>query len=131
MFDAATGEHIYLSTACLHDQHERCPLVCQWCGDDCLCLCHRSKERAVTEPVDNPATPDVDLDPDGEPGTVAAPELGQAGEAEPLPDGDADNDDAQADVDEDDEDLADGDPENVDDTEDDEVLLGGPVEDEV
>lgn len=45
MFDASTGEHIYLSTACLHDLHDRCRLVCKFCATECLCMCHRPKEN--------------------------------------------------------------------------------------
>lgn len=58
--------HIYISTACQHDLHTRCRRVCKYCNEACLCLCHtRPKEIAVTNPesLDNPATPDSDLDP--------------------------------------------------------------------
>lgn len=64
MFDAATGEHIYVSTACLHDLHELCRLVCKHCGVPCWCDHHYtdSKGTPVTEPLDNPAAPDADSD---------------------------------------------------------------------
>jgi hypothetical protein len=40
MFDAATGEHIYLSTACLHELHGRCRRTCKFCDTPCWCDCH-------------------------------------------------------------------------------------------
>lgn len=46
MFDATTGEHIYLSTACLHDLHLRCRMACKFCGEACLCLCHYPEGRS-------------------------------------------------------------------------------------
>jgi len=44
-------EHIYLSTACLHDLHEQCgcrqrergdvsPAHCKYCAAECICPCH-------------------------------------------------------------------------------------------
>lgn len=44
-------EHEYLSTACLHEQHEYCnamvgyqgqkrPATCKFCDAKCVCLCH-------------------------------------------------------------------------------------------
>lgn len=44
--------HTYLSTACLHDNHDHCrarenlqgepkiPATCKWCGAPCICPCH-------------------------------------------------------------------------------------------
>jgi hypothetical protein len=32
--------HGYLSTACIHDQHDNCRLVCKFCHTVCLCKCH-------------------------------------------------------------------------------------------
>ena len=38
------SEHYYLSTACQHDQCERCRVTCKFCQAECLCPCHqRSK----------------------------------------------------------------------------------------
>jgi hypothetical protein len=46
--------HAYLSTACLHENHEHCqcktnlegeekiPGTCKWCAAPCICPCHRS-----------------------------------------------------------------------------------------
>lgn len=44
-------EHVYLSTSCLHDEHEYCqsetgllgqkvPASCKFCKADCICPCH-------------------------------------------------------------------------------------------
>lgn len=33
--------HIYISTACQHELHERCRLKCKFCQVECFCLCHR------------------------------------------------------------------------------------------
>ena len=47
-----TLDHVYLSTACLHDLHGYCqatarpdgtpktPGVCKFCGTPCVCPCH-------------------------------------------------------------------------------------------
>ena len=32
--------HWYLSTACLHEQHEHCRLTCKYCNAACDCRCH-------------------------------------------------------------------------------------------
>jgi hypothetical protein len=48
--DASTN-HVYLSTVCLHGEHEYCrantgaagtkiPAVCKWCSAPCQCECH-------------------------------------------------------------------------------------------
>jgi len=46
------GEHIYLSTSCLHDEHRHCrsavnveggpkePGTCKFCPARCICQCH-------------------------------------------------------------------------------------------
>lgn len=47
----AEGKHIYLSTSCLHDDHEYCqrttghmglkePTECKFCNRKCICTCH-------------------------------------------------------------------------------------------
>jgi len=33
--------HDYLSTACYHELHERCRLVCKFCETPCACICHQ------------------------------------------------------------------------------------------
>lgn len=30
----------YKSTACFHDEHEKCRKVCKYCGVACWCPCH-------------------------------------------------------------------------------------------
>jgi len=35
--------HLYLSTACHHDQHDRCRKTCKFCNTPCLCRCHGSE----------------------------------------------------------------------------------------
>jgi hypothetical protein len=48
------GAHVYLSTGCLHGQHDYCqadtgksgaktPSVCKWCPAKCVCPCHREE----------------------------------------------------------------------------------------
>lgn len=37
------GEHFYVSTACLHDRHDDCRLICKWCDAPCNCRCHREE----------------------------------------------------------------------------------------
>lgn len=50
---AEPDEHIYLSTACLHDRHDHCnamvgyqgakrPAQCKFCDARCVCACHVS-----------------------------------------------------------------------------------------
>jgi hypothetical protein len=51
-------EHAYLSTACLHLQHDYCsakqrpdgttkiPSSCKFCGTPCICACHQSANPA-------------------------------------------------------------------------------------
>ncbi|MCD9141084.1 hypothetical protein [Streptomyces albireticuli] len=47
------GGHVYLSTGCLHGDHDYCqnhtglsgqktPAVCKFCEAPCVCACHRS-----------------------------------------------------------------------------------------
>jgi hypothetical protein len=47
------GTHYYLSTGCLHGEHEYCqnkagqagpkrPAQCKFCGASCRCRCHRN-----------------------------------------------------------------------------------------
>lgn len=33
--------HDYVSTACVHRDHEHCIPTCFYCGVTCLCVCHR------------------------------------------------------------------------------------------
>lgn len=46
------GAHVYLSTSCLHDEHEYCqakagragtkkPAECKFCTAPCVCRCHK------------------------------------------------------------------------------------------
>lgn len=37
--------HDYLSTACLHQLHERCRKTCKFCETGCRCSCHRGTEQ--------------------------------------------------------------------------------------
>lgn len=50
-----TAGHIYLSTACLHGEHDYCnstsghagdkiPARCKWCPATCVCQCHTPEE---------------------------------------------------------------------------------------
>jgi hypothetical protein len=36
-------EHRYLSTYCLHDNHDACRLRCKTCDASCVCDCHRGR----------------------------------------------------------------------------------------
>jgi hypothetical protein len=59
---AQTGEHVYLSTGCLHDNHGYCrsrtglnglkrPAECKHCGSQCVCGCHVDEvETEITQP---------------------------------------------------------------------------------
>jgi hypothetical protein len=38
------SKHFYLSTACLHDLHDKCRKACKYCGSGCQCSCHGSVE---------------------------------------------------------------------------------------
>lgn len=53
--------HLYLSTGCLHDQHDYCqshtglsgakrPASCKWCAARCVCPCHQQAATEATEP---------------------------------------------------------------------------------
>lgn len=58
--EARTHPHIYLSTGCLHGEHDYCragirgdggpkrPARCKFCDARCICVCH-----AVEDPVDD------------------------------------------------------------------------------
>jgi len=39
------GDHIYLSTFCLHGEHLVCRIVCKMCAAPCVCSCHDDDER--------------------------------------------------------------------------------------
>lgn len=30
----------YVTEACVHDEHDVCGVLCRYCGEMCLCLCH-------------------------------------------------------------------------------------------
>lgn len=34
-------EHLYLSTACLHEQHDQCRQTCKFCEAPCICEHHK------------------------------------------------------------------------------------------
>lgn len=49
------GEHVYLSTGCLHGEHGYCkgtdgaagpkkPATCKFCSANCVCPCHRNED---------------------------------------------------------------------------------------
>lgn len=52
------GQHVYLSTACLHDFHEHCQApvnlqgdpkiagTCKWCSSRCVCPCHNARQSS-------------------------------------------------------------------------------------
>jgi hypothetical protein len=53
------GQHVYLSTACLHERHGYCaattgqagpktPAQCKFCAAPCTCPCHRRPEGNAT-----------------------------------------------------------------------------------
>jgi hypothetical protein len=39
------SEHDYLSTACLHGEHQHCRLVCKFCPAECRCECHQPEHE--------------------------------------------------------------------------------------
>ncbi|WP_280391490.1 hypothetical protein [Nocardia wallacei] len=42
--------HDYLSTACLHELHDRCRLTCKWCPSTCRCACHATPTTEGDQP---------------------------------------------------------------------------------
>jgi len=32
--------HVYLSTACMHELHDKCIKKCKFCPSKCVCDCH-------------------------------------------------------------------------------------------
>ncbi len=47
------NDHLYLSTACYHELHSKCRLVCKYCGEDCICPCHVRKHDSAGKIVSN------------------------------------------------------------------------------
>jgi len=43
--------HHYVSTACLHDLHDRCRRTCKFCASPCACHCHLTSPET---PEDSP-----------------------------------------------------------------------------
>ena len=54
------GQHVYLSTGCLHGRHDYCqgttglagkkrPGECKFCGAKCVCECHAPAERSFSD----------------------------------------------------------------------------------
>ncbi len=44
IYELAEPTHLYMSTACMHDIHDKCRLTCKYCGVPCTCNCHAHKE---------------------------------------------------------------------------------------
>lgn len=65
-----SDRHIYLSTYCIHGNHEACRLTCKTCEQPCVCGCHEEghadAEQGGEAGVDSPASAAADV-----------PELGQ------------------------------------------------------
>lgn len=40
MHGAVSGTHRYTSTACLHEMHQDCRMLCKFCDTACVCECH-------------------------------------------------------------------------------------------
>lgn len=38
-------KHIYVSTACQHELHDRCREVCKFCAEPCACECHQENDH--------------------------------------------------------------------------------------
>jgi hypothetical protein len=38
--DLMNEQHVYLSTACAHNEHGNCRKTCKYCEQDCICHCH-------------------------------------------------------------------------------------------
>jgi Family of unknown function (DUF5662) len=36
----------YVSTACMHEHHDRCRRRCKWCDSACRCACHIERQNA-------------------------------------------------------------------------------------
>lgn len=41
------AEHVYVSTACVHEKHEECRKACKFCGGACRCSCHAVRDEPV------------------------------------------------------------------------------------
>jgi hypothetical protein len=41
-------DHAYVSTACIHELHDRCRLTCKFCEAICRCPCH----GAIPDPAE-------------------------------------------------------------------------------
>jgi hypothetical protein len=61
----------YRSVACMHADHDECPVWCPFCGSLCKCKCHQRRrvpaqpeEDAMSYPDDTPDEPDVPDQPD-------------------------------------------------------------------
>jgi hypothetical protein len=55
--------HFYLSTACVHELHDRCRLQCKFCEADCACGCHVGSVSSMTEtPQDSDLASDAGKD---------------------------------------------------------------------
>lgn len=39
------GDHLYLSTYCLHGEHLACKAFCKICASPCVCSCHDHDDR--------------------------------------------------------------------------------------
>lgn len=62
--DGTYVQHVYLSTACLHEIHEHCkspkaldgedklPATCKWCATPCVCACHRLPPDVLQERIE-------------------------------------------------------------------------------
>jgi hypothetical protein len=41
-------KHVYLSTACHHEEHDRCRKQCKFCQSKCNCRCHLTIDNKPT-----------------------------------------------------------------------------------
>ncbi len=40
--------HSYLSTACYHERHDDCRMVCKFCYVQCRCKCHKEAKSEIS-----------------------------------------------------------------------------------
>lgn len=54
-------DHVYISTACQHGQHQACREVCKFCGTQCRCGGHATEDRLILEAMTGGFKSDADI----------------------------------------------------------------------
>lgn len=48
--------HAYYSSACHHGRHSDCRHLCRYCGEPCICNCHRLQDLSEAFSEEEPDT---------------------------------------------------------------------------